>query len=971
MNSTKSWKKPTPEQVGKTLALLVHPKQRDYFFSRLENPEWIAELKEKKWFNYPPPVIQNDNNTVSFPNWAESRYLARMAVRRPEEVLEIILTTETDNPSVFQDFVEAALNMPPVVAKRLDAKVIHWIENSPYSFYPLLAEKIGQFVSHLSKGRQIEVALKITRSLLAIQPDSRFTQEKLNKDYYFSPKPRTRFDEWHYNKILQKNIPDLVVVAEEEALLLLCSLLQDALRLSYSLSQEREEVELIWEDCSYIWRASIENSSRNFEDQDLKSSLVTTIRDSTQLMLIADSSKLTSITILLTNQHWRVFHRLAIHLIRQFPKVDSSLVTETLINPYYFDCPRFHQDYEYALLASEQFANLSKENQETILSWIDSPGLEQSEADTLEQYNWWLKRWQVRKLTPLKNMLSDEWQHKYDELVHDVGSFKLTDLLPSGVQGRPAYESPKTIAELAVMEVEDLIEFLNIWQPNHESSFEVEGFFDKPSKEGLALTLQKVIEANPLHYAAATNKFRGLPIKYVASILRGLHKLLNYEQNFEELVSSPWFPIVSLCQWVIEESCSVKTREIANQLLYSEWRGVRQVVADILSLGLSAENQLAIPLTLRKELWAVLAPLTSDPDPTPDYEMKYGGANKDSIDHLSINTVRGEAIHTVIRYALWLRRSQQEPSGFDEMPEVRQVLENHLDPNADPSLAIRSIYGQWLPWLTLISESWVIQNIVNIFPTETGLEKFRRAAWNAYIVFCSPYDNVFKLLVDQYSYAIDQLNSTSDTELSHHDPNKGLAQHLMTFCWRGQLSLDDSGLLTKFYKRSSVFLRKEAMEFIGHSLKNTKETLDPDIQTRLIALWESRLLAIQQSTQSDVDKVELTAYGWWFTSAKFDALWAIGQLRAVLDIIDYIEADHFVVEQLAELAETHLQLVLECLQIIIERNKTEWGIYSWNNEARKILMMALQSDDLKNQQIAKAVIDSLGRKGYWEFRELL
>ena len=65
----------------------------------------------------------------------------------------------------------------------------------------------------------------------------------------------------------------------------------------------------------------------------------------------------------------------------------------------------------------------------------------------------------------------------------------------------------------------------------------------------------------------------------------------------------------------------------------------------------------------------------------------------------AINTVRGEAMHTVVRYALWIRRHfKQTPEGakrlerdFDEMPEVRQVLNEHLNPDQELSLAIRSI----------------------------------------------------------------------------------------------------------------------------------------------------------------------------------------------------------------------------------------------------------------------------------------
>lgn len=68
----------------------------------------------------------------------------------------------------------------------------------------------------------------------------------------------------------------------------------------------------------------------------------------------------------------------------------------------------------------------------------------------------------------------------------------------------------------------------------------------------------------------------------------------------------------------------------------------------------------------------------------------------------------------------------------------------------------------------------------------------------------------------------------------------------MTFYWQGHLALDD-GLLPRFYARASVADRTEVIEFIGRSLWNTKGEINSDIQARLVALWNSRLTAVQNT----------------------------------------------------------------------------------------------------------------------------
>jgi hypothetical protein len=196
----KSWKTPTPEQVEKAIALIVHPQQSFYFFNRLQNPKWISPLKKRDIFKNPPPIHDSSEGTVSFLPWAESSYLARMAQHEPKAVLEIAIQTETENPRIHRDFVEAALQMPPEEAVKMVAKVKTWME-SPYSSFALLPDKVGALIVHLAKGGHVKKALELARSLLAVMPDPSTENGEVNEDRVYRPRPepRTHLDNWSHN----------------------------------------------------------------------------------------------------------------------------------------------------------------------------------------------------------------------------------------------------------------------------------------------------------------------------------------------------------------------------------------------------------------------------------------------------------------------------------------------------------------------------------------------------------------------------------------------------------------------------------------------------------------------------------------------------------------------------------------------------------------------------------------------------
>ena len=70
----KSWKKPTPEQVNKVVALLARSEQSRYFFDRLENPEWVLPLKAKGVFSSPPQLVE-EGEVIRIVPWPASQYL--------------------------------------------------------------------------------------------------------------------------------------------------------------------------------------------------------------------------------------------------------------------------------------------------------------------------------------------------------------------------------------------------------------------------------------------------------------------------------------------------------------------------------------------------------------------------------------------------------------------------------------------------------------------------------------------------------------------------------------------------------------------------------------------------------------------------------------------------------------------------------------------------------------------------------
>lgn len=952
---------PSSEVVQKALAAIKRTVDYEYFFSQLQSPDWIKPLWDAGMFRRPYNPVK-EGQYIRFPRWPESQYLARMAPLAPETVLEVALQIpSTENVRVHEDLADAAHAMPAELAAKLVLKAKTWME-SPYQL--LLPEKLGALMAHLARGGQVEAALDLAYTLLAVLPDPQAAERTQEHETYpVSTEPSARFDTWEYDQILKKYVPDLVTAAGMYALTLLCDLLEDAVRLS-----ERHKGDEGPEDQSYIWRPAIEDHSQNLRDG-LKGLLVSAVRDAAEDLMETEGKAVLEI---IERRPFKIFQRIGLHLRRKWPEVDPEGTASLVADPNVFDDMHLH--HEVFHLLREQFNSLLPKAQQAYLAlvarrvdaekWLDFRGQETGRRPSREEGERYVRYWQYKKLWPIQAFLDQEWRQRFDVLKQEIGEPDHPDFhfYMSPVWTGPS--SPRTVEDLRSMSIEELISFLKTWQPSGDPM--------SPSPEGLGRELTALVTPEPKRFATEAGQFQGLDPTYVRALISGLREAAKQKNTF------PWPPVLDLFRWVIDQPREIPGRRGEYGDLDPHWGWTRQAIADLLSAGFESSVS-EIPFDLCDTSWKVLRRLTGDPNPTPEYEARYGGSNMDPAT-LSINTTRGEAMHAVVRYALWVRRHIEEATngkdriarGFDEMPEVREILDHHLDPGHDPALAIRAVYGQWFPWLVFLDPHWATQSVTRIFPTEATLRELRDAAWETYITFCAPYDNAFDLLREEYGRAIERIGTASGERQSLADPDRRLAEHLMTLYWRGKLSLDEpDGLLMRFYAKASDSLCSHALAFVGRSLHSTEEEVAPQILDGLKVLWERRLNAARSATPPTSHIAELAAFGWWFVSAKFDDAWAIVQLEEALKLAVRVEPDHLVVERLATLAAAMPAHAVECLSLIIEGDKEGWHIHGWREHTRTILSSALQSTDNTARQAAVDLVHRLGARGHLGFRNLL
>jgi hypothetical protein len=948
---------PTDDDLRKVSALAARPENRAYFFDRLENPEWVAPLFEGGFFSNPPePVATGEPGYVRFPPWPEGRYLARVAARAPESVARVLHQLDVNrNPAVTQLLLEAAGDLPNEQLRDLSTNVTTWI-GAPFPDY--FSDEAASAIARLLEMGDVPAGLSATAALLAVQPDPRLAEKAAISDSPLRPRPEPvgRLSDWEYRRALERIIPVIVDSAGMEGLRLITSLLDDALILSQWNDEDGDAT------YSYIWRPAIENHPQNI-DTGIRNTLVSVLRDAALRLSSRGESDLEDVVRELESRSL-VHRRIALHVLANTSD-GRSLVSERLADRALFD--EYRVRHEYAEVLRLRFVDADGDVRRRVIGWIeegpdldeyrrrrtDFDGVPPSDDDVAHYARIWRRDWYSFVAADIGG---DDANH-YRVLVDELGEPEHPDFLTWSVNWSGP-NSPVTHDELLERSPAEVVEYLRTWTPEDDSRWHA-----GPSVEGLGRVFGEVVKERAEDYAVIAERLAELDPTYVRSFFSGLEGALREGRSYR------WDEPLKLAASAVHHPFE-PDEEVPEQDRDPGWRWCRRAIASLLRAGF-ADRQGRIPFRFRDASWQLVDRLMGDPNPTPAHEQRYGGDNMDPF-MLSLNTNRGEAMHAVAEYALWVRREFEAAGedltrGFDAMPEVRSVLEHHLDPQAEPSLAVRSVYGRWLPWLLLLDEKWVTGHLSDIFPSAPEHVALRETAWATYISLCPPYDSVFRALRSEYEAAI-QLVPSDDTArtVSGASVDEKLGEHLVTLYWR---EVADEAIVDDFFNRADDDLASEVMQLVGRALGNAVGDVPERIRNRIQELWDRRLAVATED--ADRHKLEARAFGASFASSKLDESWALETLERAVELAGAPRPGLMVVQRLVDVAATEPAAATGILATMLTHPENEWDYVSWKDEARAIVSRAARHTDPDVVENRAAIIDYYVGRGELDFRDLL
>ena len=983
----KSWKQPTNEMIDKALRSAKKGTARKYFFSELKNPLWLQPLAERGCFQSPPGVVRFDDGYIQFPSWSELQYLKNVSRDAPDEVINLILgLPKVDNPSVYNDILEIALQLYGDRSAQLKPKILEYIEIilefSDVDLW-LWTHKYEDLLAHWTAENQTSAALELSKILVEFVPDPQSNaKQKRRKEnsvdfgtfYETSLEPSPRIGRSRYREIMSKGVRSLAEKNPYQVALLLIDVTANMIRLRKHQEELNQEI-----DSPEIWSERLRESDSNYELPEKM--LVHTLTFACEQVYKKSPDSVVALNEALRDQRWGVFKHLRQHLYAQYPNEQTKPWIRGLIlghEGYHL----WEHRYEFQRMirsACEHFGAslLTKTERAQIFNAIRS-------GPSRANYQAWVVEWLGQEFTeerfqqrqrgfhrkqfkPFESVLFGKYAIYFREL-EDKATDPISDEDYPPIKtigGHVSNRSPRRPETLAKLTDEELLSYINGWEGKEFVS--EDNSFVEINIEGLAEAFQTVFkeaiifEANRFRFWMENRDKIQRPI-YVRMMINGMQADVK-EKNFDRL--NEW---LRFSEWVLshpdqeyegDNSLGIQGDESRT---HPNWHNSRRAVDHFTEACLDMDA----PISARRQLVKLLKMLCTQFDSRLDLDKRVLLNRNDPYTE-GINNTRSRALEMVVKFGFWLRRHDSA----SELPEMTTILEKRFAPETEYPLTLPeyAVLGKNYNQIFSLNEAWTIEHKSDFFPQDT-LPAWL-VAFSSFVGYNRPFKPTFEILRDDFDFALEHLTDLKKRDAPGQDLIDSLGQHLFHYyLWEMYLLRESVGKndrcapLEQFYQRTDGDREHWAnlFDYVGRTLRSTSEHLDKNLKDKIITFFDWRFEV--------GDPRELQQFTLWLEAKCLNAEWRLDTYSKILDVCksDGVSIARQV-QTLCELLPDHTAKVLECFTKLTDRSGDN-NIYIQTEEAKTILKAGLKSSGESVRQHAEHARENLLREGRFDLLDL-
>ena len=698
--------------------LNVNLDARRYFYAKADE-RWLDWL----WQNGFLDPIKEENAAPFATRTPELEYLLRMAEKRPDSVVDIMLDTpiptDTRSQEVAYAFLRICSSLPADQLARVVGKIRaeRWIPLND-AIYRHSSFECEEMLKTLADANDFEAVLVLADAVLAVRPREELEDARLNNNNPFYLEYLTRAG-------IFEQLASLQAEYEEGALALAIRKLSEVLTTFDNFWLLEVDFFNLQPGQSDPWQEEVRELAAVVKTLAVR--LIGKRCDDAQR---AQDFYARHFASLPSN---RVMRRLRFFVLSLCPAAFEDYLKQA-----YFSLFEAENDFdvlsgtEYEKALREGFHVLSAKDKEHYVEGIldifgRQPDRKHYGSQILSMILPYLNR--KPELKDLAKNTGFELDANYEPKPdwREDGEFK--EITPRPPITREAF-GKRPIAEIAT-------KLRSEWTPASLNAQNADDDYHNPrNARGVGELLRKNIPERLQKYVDNANRFFERDVldqHYTYEYLVGIEEAIKNHRDVAAELN--WDGVIRLCSAIRESGERNPFEQEQRELGWydswlANWDAVHAAVADVLRELLTEKDGVALIDFSRHRDWIfkIINYLLVYPNPSSEDEQ------------IAIHTVRGRAFETLVCFVFQDGKKFRQDAQIQLSEDVKEQYESIWQ--KESSRALRVMFGRYLPRFYFRDRDWMRQLLSQIFPAEPTRKHLYTAAWEGYLAG-NPYGEMF------------------------------------------------------------------------------------------------------------------------------------------------------------------------------------------------------------------------------------